>query len=103
MSLDYAHNPMLDNHIFVPDVEAHAWGDGRMYLYGSFDLQGVETYCSDVHRVYSSEDLIHWTDHGVVFSLADSTWAKDCGALYAPDCTAGIPLLMAGVWLVVIL
>lgn len=86
MSLDYAHNPMLDNHIFVPDVEAHAWGDGRMYLYGSFDLQGVETYCSNVHHVYSSEDLIHWTDHGVVFSLADSTWAKDCGALYAPDC-----------------
>ncbi len=86
MNLDYAHNPILDSHIFIPDVEAHAWGDGRMYLYGSFDHQGVQTYCSDVHHVYSSEDLIHWTDHGVVFSLADSTWAKDCGALYAPDC-----------------
>ena len=86
MSLDYAHNPILDSHIFIPDVEAHAWGDGRIYLYGSFDRQGVETYCSDVHHVYSSEDLIHWTDHGQVFSLADSTWAKDCDALYAPDC-----------------
>ena len=86
MSIDYPHNPLLESHIFIPDVEAHAWGDGRMYLYGSFDRQGVQTYCSDVHHVYSSEDLIHWTDHGVVFSLADSTWAKDCGALYAPDC-----------------
>ncbi len=86
MSLDFAHNPILDSHIFIPDVEAHAWGHGRMYLYGSFDHQGVQTYCSDVHHVYSSEDLIHWTDHGVVFSLADSAWAKDCGALYAPDC-----------------
>ncbi len=86
MSLDYAHNPLLDSHIFVPDVEAHAWRDGRMYLYGSFDRQGVQTYCSDVHHVYSSDDLVHWTDHGVVFSLADSTWAQNCGALYAPDC-----------------
>ena len=86
MSLEYQHNPILDSHIFVPDVEAHAWGDGRIYLYGSFDHQGVETYCSAVHHVYSSEDLLHWTDHGVVFSVADSTWAQDCGVLYAPDC-----------------
>ena len=86
MSIEYAHNPILDNHIFIPDVEAHAWGDGRIYLYGSFDRQGVETYCSNVHHVYSSEDLIHWTDHGEVFSLKDSTWAQDCAALYAPDC-----------------
>ena len=86
MSLDYAHNPILDSRIFIPDVEAHAWGDGRMYLYGSFDLQGVRDYCSGVHHVYSSEDLVHWTDHGVVFSVTDSTWAKDCGTLYAPDC-----------------
>ena len=86
MSLDYAHNPLLDSRSFVPDVEAHAWGDGRIYLYGSMDHQGVQTYCSDVHHVYSSDDMIHWVDHGVVFSISDSTWAKDCGALYAPDC-----------------
>lgn len=82
----YAPNPILDSHTFIPDVEAHAWGDGRIYLYGSMDYQGRKSFCSDVHHVYSSDDLAHWTDHGVVFSLADSTWAKDCGALYAPDC-----------------
>ncbi|MBR2939875.1 MAG: family 43 glycosylhydrolase, partial [Kiritimatiellae bacterium] len=32
------------------------------------------------------DDMIHWTDHGVAFTLADTDWAKDCGALYAPDC-----------------
>ena len=84
--MSYAHNPILPEHIFVPDVEAHAWGDGRIYLYGSFDLQGQRSFCSPVHHVYSSDDLIHWTDHGVVFSIEDSTWAKDCGVLYAPDC-----------------
>jgi hypothetical protein len=84
--MNFAHNPILAPDIFIPDVEAHVWEDGRMYLYGSFDIQGKASFCSDVHHVYSSDDMIHWVDHGVVFSLADSTWAKDCGALYAPDC-----------------
>ena len=83
---EYPHNPLLDNRTFVPDVEAHAWGDGRIYLYGSYDIQGNRGYCSDVYHVFSSPDLINWTDHGVAFSLADSNWARDCGALYAPDC-----------------
>ena len=86
MNLEYAHNPILDSHIFIPDVEAHAWGDGRIYLYGSMDHQGDTRFCSPVHHVYSSDDLIHWTDHGVAFSISDSTWAQDCGVLYAPDC-----------------
>ena len=84
--MNFAHNPILAPDIFVPDVEAHVWDDGRIYLYGSFDIQGKRSFCSDVHHVYSSDDMVNWVDHGVVFSLADSTWAKDCGALYAPDC-----------------
>ena len=84
--MSFAHNPILPEHIFIPDVEAHVWNDGRIYLYGSFDIKGQMSFCSPVHHVYSSDDLIHWVDHGVVFSLEDSTWAKDCGALYAPDC-----------------
>ncbi|MBE6726008.1 MAG: xylosidase [Ruminococcaceae bacterium] len=81
-------NPILPPDVFVPDVEAHVWEDGRVYLYGSFDLPGKRTYCSDVYHVYSSDNLRDWTDHGVSFSLADTKdgWAKDLGALYAPDC-----------------
>ena len=86
MELGYAHNPILDSRIFIPDAEAHAWGDGRMYLYGSMDVQGDARYCSPVYHVYSSADLIHWVDHGVAFSVSDSAWAKECEALYAPDC-----------------
>ncbi len=82
----YAPNPLLDSKTFIPDAEAHAWEDGRIYLYGSMDIQGQTSYCSPVHHVYSSDDLTNWTDHGVVFSISDSNWAKDCGVLYAPDC-----------------
>lgn len=86
MFSQHPHNPILDSHYFIPDVEAHVWDDGRMYLYGSFDLQGRKIFCSDVYHVFSSDDMVHWTDHGQAFSLADTAWAKDCGALYAPDC-----------------
>ena len=35
-----------DSHSFVPDVEAHARGDGRMCLYGSRDVQGeTKAFC----------------------------------------------------------
>ena len=81
-----ASNPILGSGHFVPDVEAHVWQDGRVYLYGSYDLQGRMEYCSDSYHVFSSDNLVDWVDHGVSFSLSDTAWAKDLGALYAPDC-----------------
>lgn len=79
-------NPLLGSRTFVPDAEAHVWADGRIYLYGSYDVQGRGSYCSDCYHVYSSDNLNDWVDHGVAFSLQDTAWAKDKGALYAPDC-----------------
>lgn len=79
-------NPLLGSRTFVPDAEAHVWADGRIYLYGSYDVQGRSSDCSDCYHVYSSDNLHDWVDHGVAFSLQDTAWAKDKGALYAPDC-----------------
>ncbi len=86
--MEVIRNPLLDENIFVPDVEAHVWDDGRIYLYGSYDIRGAKTYCSGEYHVYSSDDMIKWVDHGVSFSFADIGWAADCPykALYAPDC-----------------
>ena len=82
------HNPLLDENVFVPDVEAHVWDDGRIYLYGSYDIRGEKRYCSEEYHVFSSSDMINFTDHGVSFRFSDIKWAHDCGykALYAPDC-----------------
>lgn len=55
-------NPILPIQYFVPDVEARQWTNGRMYLYGSYDLSGRTCYCSWEYRVFSSADLIHWED-----------------------------------------
>ena len=50
-------NPLLDDNIFVPDAEAHVWEDGRIYLYGSYDIKGADNYCSDRYHVFSSDDM----------------------------------------------
>ena len=84
--MNQASNPILPLAHFIPDVEAHVWDDGRIYLYGSMDIPTRDRYCCDDYHVFSSDDMINWVDHGVSFRLADTDWAKDLGALYAPDC-----------------
>ncbi len=70
----------------MPDVEARVWRDGRIYLYGSMDTSGDTFYCSDKLHVFSSADMIHWTDHGCSFHITDSH-SSDMTLLFAPDCT----------------
>ena len=84
--MQYSLNPILNLDTFVPDVEAHTWEDGRIYLYGSLDEEGKMDYCSDKYHVFSSDDMVNWVDHGVCFSLSQVTWAENVRAIYAPDC-----------------
>ena len=59
-------NPTLPLQHFVPDAEARVWQDGRLYVYGSCDISGNTRYCSKHYRVYSTSDLVSWTDHGSI-------------------------------------
>jgi arabinoxylan arabinofuranohydrolase len=81
-------NPILPLQHFVPDVEARQWQDGRLYLYGSYDLSGGTTYCSYEYHVFSSADLFNWVDYGESFRSTGPNsqvpWADM--PLYAPDC-----------------
>lgn len=79
-------NPILDRAHFVPDGEAREMPDGRLYLYGSYDIGGDLAYCSDCLHVFSTDDLESWNDHGVAFRVSDIPWAKEGSLLYAPDC-----------------
>lgn len=83
----YPRNPLLPRDAFVPDAEARMWADGRMYLYGSWDIGGKDEYCSALYHVYSSPDLVNWKDHGVSFrsSGPESAVGWSSANLYAPD------------------
>lgn len=78
-------NPILPRHEYIPDPEARVWADGRLYIYGSRDLPGVQDYCSDSYKVFSTDDLITWTDHGVSFRGEQVAFCES-DILYAPDC-----------------
>ena len=60
-------NPILDEKFFVPDSEARVMPDGRLYIYGSWDLPG-NGYCSKELHLFSTDDLENWVDHGKIFS-----------------------------------
>ena len=79
-------NPILPKKHFVPDVEAREMPDGRLYIYGSYDISGKMDYCSEVLHVFSTDDMKNWTDHGICFQGSDVSWAKTGSMLFAPDC-----------------
>jgi len=83
-SVCLSQNPLdFGSHIRTADPSGHVWADGRMYLYTSHDEEcQVDFFMKDWH-VFSSADLVHWTDHGVVLSVNDLSWADNYA--WAPD------------------
>ncbi|MBO5110780.1 MAG: family 43 glycosylhydrolase [Clostridia bacterium] len=83
-------NPLLPARYCIPDAEARAMPDGRLYLYGSFDIPGKTTYCSDRYHVFSTDksDLTDFCDHGVSFTIEEAAKGgfNPRTALFAPDC-----------------
>ena len=59
-------NPLLPDNCFVPDAEARVMSDGRIYLYGSWDISGRDDYCSHELHCFSTDDMNDWEDHGVI-------------------------------------
>ena len=80
--MSIAQNPII-THIYTADPSAHVF-NGKVYLYPSHDEDTATTFSMVDWHVFSSEDMVNWTDHGVGFSVDDLTWADD--KAWAPDC-----------------
>ena len=66
-----AQNPIIRDQ-FSADPTARVF-DGKIYLYPSHDIpspieQLKEWFCMADYHVFSSDDLAHWEDHGVIVS-----------------------------------
>lgn len=84
-STSIAQNPLnFGSKIKTADPSAHVWKDGRMYLYTSHDEECQEDFYMKDWHVFSSADLINWTDHGACLSAKDLSWADNYA--WAPDC-----------------
>lgn len=80
-------NPVLDIKMFIPDAEAHKMPDGRLYIYGSLDHSGDTEFCSTKYVTFSTDDMVHWVDHGEIFNSTDQLYDLNTNlTLGAPDC-----------------
>ena len=80
-----AQNPLdFGSNIRSADPSAHVWKDGKIYIYASHDEECQEDFWMKDWHIFSSSDLINWTDHGACLSVDDLTWADNFA--WAPDC-----------------
>ncbi len=86
-------NPYLPNWEYIPDGEPRVFGD-RVYIYGSHDKAGSDTFCDKVLKCWSApvDDLNNWVCHGDIFHVqddrdhkSDTDWTTEANDLYAPD------------------
>ncbi|MDR1556592.1 MAG: glycoside hydrolase N-terminal domain-containing protein [Tannerellaceae bacterium] len=86
--LCFAQNNPFVRDLYTADPSAHVWSDGRLYVYPSHDVdppRGCDLM--DKYHVYSTDDMVHWTDHGEILSSADVSWGRpEGGFMWAPDC-----------------
>ncbi len=84
-------NPYLPSWEYIPDGEPYVFGD-RIYVYGSHDLYGGETFCLGDYVCWSApvDDLGNWKYEGVIYEKTSDPLNKDGHmCLYAPDVTVG--------------
>ena len=81
-----AQNPLIRDQ-FTADPTARVF-EGRVYVYPSHDVNcGTQWFCMKDYHVFSSENLVDWTDHGVIVDQEKVGWVDAArNSMWAPDC-----------------
>lgn len=69
-----AQNPIVQT-TYTADPAPMVYND-KMYLYTSHDEENSTWFVMNDWKLYTTEDMINWTDHGVVASYKTFHWAK---------------------------
>ncbi|GHH71656.1 glycoside hydrolase [Streptomyces sulfonofaciens] len=69
-----ADNPIVQS-VYTADPAPLVY-NGRAYLYTGHDEDGSTYYTMNDWRVWSSDDMVNWTDHGSPLGLASFGWAS---------------------------
>lgn len=102
MTQRYEHNPLFvafpspgyqSNRmgaLYTADPSAHVWkidGEDVLYVYPSHDLtppKGCDRM--DRYHVFSTKNLLDWTDHGEILNASQVPWGRPSGGfMWAPD------------------
>jgi hypothetical protein len=85
-----AQNPFITGQ-FTADPTARVF-ENKVYVYPSHDIPSPverlkEWFCMADYHVFSSENLVDWTDHGVIVSQDKTPWVNpESYTMWAPDC-----------------
>lgn len=83
-----AQNPIIQTR-FSADPAPMVYKD-TVFLYVSHDEDnaspGMGKFLMKDWLLYTSVDMVNWTDHGVVASLKDFKWGKQDNGAWAPQC-----------------
>jgi enterochelin esterase-like enzyme len=58
--------------------------DGRLYVYTGHDEDNADFFWMQEWRVYSTTDMVNWTDHGSPLAIESFQWGDD--RAWAPQC-----------------
>lgn len=67
-------NPIIQTN-YTADPAPMVYND-KVYLYTSHDEAGSTWFTMNDWRLYTTEDMVNWTDHGAVLAYDDFDWAK---------------------------
>ena len=70
-----AQNPFVQTW-YTSDPAPMVSGD-RIYVYTGHDEDGADFFWMQDWRIYSSADMVNWTDHGSPLALETFSWADD--------------------------
>lgn len=79
----FADNPIVQT-LYTSDPAPMVY-DGVLYVYTGHDEPGSTYYTMYDWRLYSTTDMVNWTDHGAVFAPTEFSWAKP-GDAWAAQC-----------------
>ena len=90
--VSWAQNPFITDQ-YTADPTARVIGD-KVYVFPSHDIRcaegvgrGPNWFCMEDYHVFSSENLVDWTDHGMIVDQKNVPWAnQEAYSMWAPDC-----------------
>jgi hypothetical protein len=80
----HADNPVVQTS-FTADPAPMVYSN-TVYLYTSHDEDDAKGFHMLDWKCYSTTDMVNWTDHGSIASLAIFPWAKQDNDAWAPQC-----------------
>src|SRR4030043_1147091 len=69
-----AQNPIIQTN-YTADPAPMVYND-KVYLYTTHDEDESTWFTMNDWRLYTTDDMVNWTDHGAILSYSDFSWAK---------------------------